>query len=587
MSALEHEDFIEELFHQARNLPTEEQSRCLDERCREYPPEVRELAERLLKEYRVRNQDLAQTELPTDIGRIVRPLLGEGDEHLPGQLANDTNFNSAQSLSDTSDYWNRASSSSRSSLPGRVGKYRVLQQLPGGGQAAPLLVHDPDVDRPVVLKRYYQRGLEVENQLLHEARSLAKIRSPYVATCHAVEKIDGGLYLIMEYVPGEPLKEYALREAISHRRIAELIALIAKGLLDIHNSGVLHRDVKPANILVRRNGMPCLVEFGLALPLGHVIPEQLAGTLPYMSPEQANCDEIMPHSDVFSLGAVLYELLTGVPPYSGSRSEVLDQAKQAHYRRPREINPTVPQALEDICLMAMARDPAQRYATADTLHSALISFSTQTNGPQCVSQGETLAQLSTPAYFCYISHEKVEQLFAQCDHDRPATTPDGSCAISGHRTAFLANLAYGQPNRLHFGAGTKREYVRKLLHVVGSIESEIANFDWLESSASSVWYRYCGAFRVEAVDNDQLIASLITRDNDRALTLHCSLKYFSETAEHDGRPSFHSANYAFFKKQIPVSFYSVFMLAYASASKDIFVGSPLFLAASIDRLVCL
>jgi WD40 repeat protein/tetratricopeptide (TPR) repeat protein len=275
---------------------------------------------------------------------------------------------------------------SRAGTSEYIGKYRVLGVLGSGGQATTFLVRDPDLDCRVVLKQYHSAGLSAEYYLRIEARSLARIHSPFVARCLHVERIDGKLFLIMEYVPGVRLDEYVRGEQAGFVRITEVLRDIAQGLLDVHGAGLLHRDIKPANILVRPNGTPCLVDFGFASALGSEI-EQIGGTWAYMSPEQAREESLSPGSDVFGLGSVMFELLTGRPPYSGAT--IREQAKKAQFPLPRELNPEIPKQLETICLKAMAADPAQRYATAETLRNDLQGYLDEVRSSSLVAQQQS------------------------------------------------------------------------------------------------------------------------------------------------------------------------------------------------------
>src|SRR5262249_18996880 len=157
-----------------------------------------------------------------------------------------------------------------------------------------------------------------------------RLRSPYVARCHEVETRDGAIDLIVEYVPGRPLTELTADERADTARCARLVEQVAEGLAEVHACGLLHRDLKPQNILLGDDGMPRLVDFGLAVPLASEALQAVAGSPPYMAPEQARGqgERIDARTDVYGLGAVLYFLLTGQPPHDGKTFDaILENAR--------------------------------------------------------------------------------------------------------------------------------------------------------------------------------------------------------------------------------------------------------------------
>jgi serine/threonine protein kinase len=260
----------------------------------------------------------------------------------------------------------------------RVGKYRVVRPLRPGGQGVALLAFDPDLRRHVVLKRHRAEVAPgSESAALREGQALARVHSPYVARCLGVERDGRALYLVIEYIAGADLAAYHARSPLGYAAAAELIARVAEGLAAVHACGLLHRDIKPSNILIGDDGIPRLVDFGLAVPLASADLSGISGTLAYMAPEQARGEpeRIDPRTDVFGLGAVLYELLCGRPPYRGkTREEVLKQAEQCLYEPPCRVKAGVPRGLERICLKAMAAAPENRYASASELRRALRRY---------------------------------------------------------------------------------------------------------------------------------------------------------------------------------------------------------------------
>jgi hypothetical protein len=253
--------------------------------------------------------------------------------------------------------------------PERIGKYTIVRPLGGGGQATAHLAFDPDLKRQVVLKLYHAAVTPAEQDMvLKEGQALARVRSSYVAQCYSAERHEGTPYLVMEYIPGKSLAELQRERPLDLDRSLELIGQVAEGLSAVHACGLLHRDIKPSNVIVGDDGRPRLVDFGLAEPLASAALARVSGTIPYMAPEQARgeSDRIDARTDLFALGAVLYELLTGRPPYQGqTRQELLSQACAGDVVPPRRLNPKVPAAVNDVCRRCLAKAPADRFAAAE------------------------------------------------------------------------------------------------------------------------------------------------------------------------------------------------------------------------------
>jgi len=261
-----------------------------------------------------------------------------------------------------------------SAEPIHVGKYQIVRRFSElSGQAAAYLAFDPDLERHVVLKRYHG-GRHGPSGEAEEGRALAKVVSPYVARCHGIERIDGGAYLVVEYVPGRNLAEVRRDGPLDLAQVVGILAQLAEGVAAVHARGLIHRDIKPANVILHDDGTPRLVDFGQTAHLGGSRLRRRSGSPPYMAPEQARgeWDRIDFRTDVFGLGGVLYKLLTDHEPHAGSTlNEALEHAKKADVAPPRQLDPTIPAPVEAVCLKALAAAPENRYTTALEFAAAL------------------------------------------------------------------------------------------------------------------------------------------------------------------------------------------------------------------------
>ncbi len=265
-----------------------------------------------------------------------------------------------------------------------VGHYRLVKELGRGGMSIVFEAIDLRIQRLVALKLLQgeRRQQHAETRFLRECIAVTSVRHPNVVAVYDADPSPITPYLAMELVRGETLREWIASQVVPNvRQSAELISKVADGLQAAHNAGILHRDIKPGNILLsspnptdavevgQRTIEPKLADFGLARPLqtdGQLTASgYLAGTPAYASPEQILTPERLDQtSDIYSLGATLYESLTGVTPYRGSAQAVIQQIIEGELVAPRRLNNSIPHDLETICLMAMNHDAKLRYATA-------------------------------------------------------------------------------------------------------------------------------------------------------------------------------------------------------------------------------
>jgi WD40 repeat protein len=272
-------------------------------------------------------------------------------------------------------------------LLGCIGQYEILERIGNGGMGVVLKGRDPRLGRMVAIKvlaPHLAASGAARQRFGREARAAAAISHENVVTIHAVEDVGGLPLLVMQYVPGSSLREKIDQEGpLDVRRIVRIALQTAAGLAAAHVQGVIHRDIKPGNILLE-NGIEKvrLTDFGLATASDDVALTQtgcLAGTPQYMSPEQIQGGTADARSDLFSLGSVMYEMCTGRPAFRGSNPyAVLNRVCQEMPRPIREINPDVPEWLAEIVQRLLAKNPAERFQSAaevvDVLRQGLVQL---------------------------------------------------------------------------------------------------------------------------------------------------------------------------------------------------------------------
>ncbi len=291
-----------------------------------------------------------------------------------------------------------------SDLVGTVvgGSFRVTGKIAEGGMGTVYRAVDEKLDRPValkVIKPTLARSPEFAERFAREAKALASVLHPALATIFAFGEDEGLVYMALELVEGEPLHEviFAAGCVLPVRRAVSIAAQTLDGLAAIHDRGIFHRDLKPPNIMVvTRSGRDHvkLVDFGLVKLQrfeGLTDPNILIGTPTYMSPEQARGDKIDARSDLYAVGIVIYEMLTGVPPFEAPRvHELLEKQARATPQPPSFRRQGIPVELEALVLRALAKDPADRPQSADEFATALRSLSlVEAPAPEAPKRGRT------------------------------------------------------------------------------------------------------------------------------------------------------------------------------------------------------
>ena len=253
-----------------------------------------------------------------------------------------------------------------------IDRYHIIAPLGQGGMATVYRGYDTRLEREVAIKliRTEMFGKTLLDQVLkrfeREARALAKLDHPYIVHIYDYGEYNGAPYLVMQYLPGGTLKERTGRP-MPFQSAAGLLAPMAEALAFAHDAGVIHRDIKPANILTTQEGQPMLTDFGIAKILESENTTQLTGkgvgvgTPDYMAPEQWN-GQVVPQTDIYALGVVFYELVTGVRPYvADTPVAVLLKQVSEPLPRPRLHVPDLPDAVERVIFKALAKNPHERY----------------------------------------------------------------------------------------------------------------------------------------------------------------------------------------------------------------------------------
>jgi serine/threonine protein kinase len=269
-------------------------------------------------------------------------------------------------------------------LPQRIGRYRVERLLGEGGFGLVYLAHDEQLQRLVAIKVPHRHRVSTPadaDAYLAEARTVASLDHPNIVPVFDVGQTDDGLpFVVSKFIEGSDLAKRSKELRPSFGEAAEWVATVAEALHHAHKQGLVHRDIKPANLLLDRSGQPFVADFGLALKEGDFgRGAAFAGTPAYMSPDQARGQghRVDGRSDIFSLGVVFYELLTGRRPFRGeTRDELLDQIATVEARPPRQVDDSIPTELERICLKALAKRASERFNTAKDLADELRHWQT-------------------------------------------------------------------------------------------------------------------------------------------------------------------------------------------------------------------
>lgn len=257
----------------------------------------------------------------------------------------------------------------------RLARFELLEELGKGAFGTVWKARDSQLRRLVAIKMpRHERLCETDRvRFVREGQAIAQLRHPNIVAVHEVGDDPNGTYLVTEFIDGLNLREWLCQHRPNPEEAAELTAQIAEALHHAHELGVIHRDLKPANVLIDRKQLPHITDFGLAKwtadNVQYTIEGDVLGTPAYMSPEQARgeASNVDRRSDVYGLGALLYEMLTGQPPFQGELAAIIHQVIYDEPVSPRKTAPNIPRDLETICIKAMEKDLHRRYPSAQEM----------------------------------------------------------------------------------------------------------------------------------------------------------------------------------------------------------------------------
>ena len=284
----------------------------------------------------------------------------------------------------------------------QYGRYKIVKRLAEGSAGVVFEAVHVELNRTVALK-VLKNDPSNSNLLLRfklEAKAIAQLNHPNIVGIYDIGEEYGSHYIAMEYVKGRPLSELITEKEISIVRAAEIVKQVASGLEHAHRHTIIHRDIKPENIMICEDGIPKITDFGLARQLSqdvHITQQNtIMGTPLYMSPEQAEgSDDIKLLTDIYSLGVVLYEMLTGKTPFYNTDTRVLlNKIINDPVKPPHELS-RIPPSLEKICLKALSKRPQDRYPSAQEMSMALDDFLKENHAPDLLKPRRELEKSPT------------------------------------------------------------------------------------------------------------------------------------------------------------------------------------------------
>ena len=258
-------------------------------------------------------------------------------------------------------------------------RYEIIKTIGEGGMANVYLANDTILDRKVAIK-VLRGDLSNDEKFIRrfqrEALSVSNLSHPNIVEVYDVGEEDGQYYIVMEYIEGKTLKQLLKkRETLSLPEVIDIMLQLTDGLAHAHESYIIHRDIKPQNIMIEDNGLVKITDFGIAMALNATQLTQtnsVMGSVHYLPPEQANGKSATVKSDIYSLGILMYELITGSVPFKGDNAvEIALKHMKEKIPSIRKQNPTIPQSVENIVIKATAKNPRNRYDSVKEMHDDL------------------------------------------------------------------------------------------------------------------------------------------------------------------------------------------------------------------------
>ncbi len=265
----------------------------------------------------------------------------------------------------------------------RYGRYQIIEELGRGSMGVVYKAYDPEIDRSLALKILRPDRVTSKafvDRFLKEARAIGRLSHPNIVTVYDVGQDHGTVYIAMELLEGLALSDLMKKERMPVARVADIGAQVAGALEYAHRKGIVHRDIKPSNIIVNPSGHVKLTDFGIAHIEDPNMPHQtqageILGTPAYMSPEQVLGRPVQGSADIFSLGIVLYEMLTGTRPFKGENlSAIFNAITQYNPSPPNKLNSQVPRQLSSAVMKCLSKEPERRFQSAGELASLLEGF---------------------------------------------------------------------------------------------------------------------------------------------------------------------------------------------------------------------
>ncbi len=275
-------------------------------------------------------------------------------------------------------------------------RFEVIRELGHGAQGTVYLAQDTHLNRQVAIKTLHDDGGDVET-LLKEARIVSQLQHPNIVTLFDAGEHDGTPYLIYGFVEGQTLAQLIKTEnTLSPTRAAQISCGILEGIAHAHRQGIMHLDLKPANVMIAKNGKPLVMDFGIARTVTQesIKKTGIEGTPQYIAPEIIQGKDPTPSSDLFSLGMMLYTMVTGSPAASGDNTlEILNRNANEAAESPSSRNILVDERLDAIILKAIAKKPEDRYLNAETMHKALLDYLDPTRDEKFHTEGQSHSTL--------------------------------------------------------------------------------------------------------------------------------------------------------------------------------------------------